>query len=83
MRCPYCSAPIEKKLEYAILPERERKMVDAVVGAGAAGLSKAEFVKAHFREFVSPVTVRTTLNRVNKRIAPLRIVTKFGILRVG
>ena len=83
MKCPDCSQTIEKKLEYVFLPEREQRMVDAVVDAGPIGIHKDEFTKAHFQQYVSPITVRTTLARINKRIKPLRIVTKFGKLRVG
>ena len=80
MRCPYCHGPIENKLEYNLAP-RHMAMVNTIMEAGPAGVDSVEFTKEHFKK-VSPTTVRTTLNRLRKKVAPLKIVTRHGTIRI-
>ncbi len=81
MHCPYCRAPMAAKPEYNLSP-RHKKMFEAVVAAGPHGIDAGQFMKEFFKPSNSPVTVRTTINRLNERIEPLRIITRFGTLRI-
>ena len=82
MKCPWCGSPMEAKPEYN-LNARHKKMFEAVVQAGPMGIDVDKFMKEFFKPENSPVTMRTTINRMNERIEPLRIVTRFGTLRIS
>lgn len=82
MLCPYCRKPLANKLEYVALSNRHRSMVDAIMASGPVGIPKERFVELFFKGSISPITVRTTLNRLNGKIKPLRIATRNGIVRL-
>ena len=81
MECPYCHAPMAAKPEYNLNPGQIR-MFEAIVEAGPMGIETKRFKERFFQEDVPHATVRTTLFRLNKRIGPLRIVSRFGTLRI-
>jgi hypothetical protein len=61
---------------------RHKKIVDAVIEAGPEGIERKEFEKQFFKPNRSPTTVRTTLNRLNSKIKPLKFSTRNGRVRI-
>ena len=75
MHCPYCHAPMTKKPEHNLNP-RQKNIFWAVVNAGPAGIKVMDFCNEFFPTVNSPVTVRTTLYRINRKIKPMKIVSQ-------
>lgn len=82
MHCPYCHSRIEKKIDYIPLSHKRKRIFDAVINAGPAGVHKDKLLVELFPKNKSEVTLRTMIHYINKVIKPLKIINKAGILRL-
>lgn len=84
MRCPYCRTPLDSKKipDFAKLSPRRRRILKAVIKAGIDGLPYT-ILKERFLDGKSDITVRTTINAINRQIRPMMVISRGKVLRLA
>lgn len=79
--CPYCGNHIEKEPEHVPMSFKRRAVYDYVKQGGPEGVAVAALNEKFFPASKSS-TLRTTIHYINRKIEPLRIVLRGGVVRV-
>lgn len=82
MKCPYCGSEVERSLNSYPLSVKQAKVFKMIVEAGQDGVSIADLRSSLFRGN-SYITVRTSIHYINKKIAPLRILSNGKVYRIN
>jgi len=82
--CPYCGSRMEHpKPEHLPMSQKRRAVYDEIVKAGPRGIPKQELIDRFFSACGSETILRTTIHYVNKVIAPQKIYSRGGIVRLA
>lgn len=81
MKCPYCGHAMEMPPHHFPLSDKRGKVLNLVISAGTAGISREYLADALFKDRKA-ATIRTTIHNINNSIRPWRITTIGGRYRL-
>lgn len=82
-RCPYCGSQVaHPKPDELPLSYKRREVYNYIVAAGPRGVKKEKLIAHFFAACKSDTILRTTIFYINRVIAPQRINSKGGIIRL-
>jgi len=80
--CPYCGSRLEKKIDHIPLSHKRGDVLRYIVDAGPKGIKKDKLKERFFAASESEVIIRTTIYHINQVIAPMKIITRGGVIRL-
>lgn len=81
MKCPYCGSEVERSLNSYPLSIKQAKVFKMIIEAGQDGVKLTDLRSSLFGRN-SYITVRTSIHYINKKIAPLRIISNGKTVRL-